>query len=55
MTQRKFKALAILYSNKSLVDTLPLVKFPTDFIGSDSNRRNNFEVIWNNDNYVMSY
>ena len=42
MTQRRFNALAILNSTKSLVDKLPLVAVGSDFVDSQPNRRNDF-------------
>ena len=42
MTQRRFNALAILNSTKSLVDKLPLIAVGSDFVDSQPNRRNDF-------------
>ena len=44
MAQRRFNALAILNSNKRLVDKLPLVKVASDFVDNCPNRRDDFRV-----------
>ena len=41
MTQKRFKALAILYSHKDIVDKLSLVAIGNDFVDNLPNRRNN--------------
>lgn len=43
-TQQRFNALAVLNSNKSLVDKLPLANVASDFVDSPANRRNDFGV-----------
>ena len=41
MTQKRFNALAILYSHKDIVDKLALVAIGNDFVENLPNRRNN--------------
>ena len=49
MTQRRSNALAILNSNESLVDKLPLVTDASDFVDSRPSRRNDFRVLTEKD------
>ena len=44
MTQKRFNALAMLYSPKDIVDKLSLVAIDNDFVDNLANRQNNLET-----------
>ena len=49
MTQKCFKALAILHSHKDIIDKLSLVVIENDFVDNLPNRRNNLRTFSDSD------